>query len=442
MLTGTISSLDIWISAAIIIAFTGLAFVFYFLIRKLLHNLSKKTNTQFDDLLLKAVEWPLFALIVLLGMYVSFVYLPFHTDFDFEIRRVFHLVYIIVGAVTISLGLDAVFRWFKLEVASKTNTPIDDWIVAFVRIISPVIIVIIAVLSLLELYNVQADAFKSWLTTYGTRLGLIIVITIIALLVVGAIVSKSIQLMVARRPAGQPEEEVQKRANTLSAVILTSFQVFIIVIAVFIILSEFIDITPALASVGVIGIALGMGAQSLVKDMIGGFFIVMENQFRVGDVVNIAGIGGLVEDINLRRTILRDLDGTIHTIPNGQITVASNLTKEFSRVNLNISVAYGTDLDHAIEVANRVCRQLAQEPEWAPLIIKTPTVLRVDNLGQYGIDLKITGDTKPVQQWTVMGELRKRLVKAFDEEGIEIPWPTYKVHFGNAGAIQKNPNPN
>jgi small-conductance mechanosensitive channel len=160
-------------------------------------------------------------------------------------------------------------------------------------------------------------------------------------------------------------------------------------------------------------------------------FIILENQYRVGDVVTVASISGLVEQINLRRTVLRDLDGIVHTVPNGEIRVASNFTKEWSRVNLNISVSYGTDLDHAIAIINRVCQEMAQEPQWAPLIIKTPQVLRVDNLGDSGIDLKILGDTKPIRQWEIMGEIRKRVKKTFDEEGIEIPWPHTKVFFGN-----------
>jgi small conductance mechanosensitive channel len=165
--------------------------------------------------------------------------------------------------------------------------------------------------------------------------------------------------------------------------------------------------------------------------VIAGVFIIMENQYRVGDVVKIADISGLVEQINLRRTMLRDLDGIVHVVPNGEIRVASNFTKEWSRVNLNISVSYETDLDRAIAVINRVCQEMAEEPEWAPLIVKTPQVLRVDNLGNSGIELKILGDTKPIRQWDVMGEIRKRVKKAFDEEGIEIPWPHTKVFFGN-----------
>jgi small conductance mechanosensitive channel len=237
---------------------------------------------------------------------------------------------------------------------------------------------------------------------------------------------------VARGAPGQPEEEVQKRAKTLTSVLVATRQIFIILIAVFIILSELgINIAPIMAGVGVVGIAIGFGAQSLVKDIIAGLFIVMENQYRMGDVVNIADKGGIVEEINLRRTVLRDLDGIVHVVPNGEIRVASNLTKEWSRVNLNISVAYGTDLDRAIAVINRVCQEMAAEPQWAPLILKTPQVLRVDNLGDSGIELKILGDTKPIHQWDVMGEIRKRVAKAFEEEGIEIPWPHTKVFFGN-----------
>ncbi len=432
MLTERILLSDILTSITIIIFSVGLALVYYFLIRKLLVRLSRKTGTQFDDLIVKAVEWPVFVLIILAGCYLTFVFLPFQGDYDFVIRRVFHLFFIILGAMAIGMAIDALFRWFKMEVISRTNTPIDDWFIFFIRLVSPFIVGIAASLVVLGLYEIQADAYKNWVLTYGTRITLVIVVTIIVLFSVGVIVSKGIKVLLSRRPPEQSLEEALKRTNTLSSVILTSLQVFIIVIAIFIILSEFINITPALASLGVVGIAVGLGAQSLVKDMIAGFFIVTENQFRVGDVVSIAGIRGLVEDINLRRTIVRDIDGVVHTVPNGLITVASDFTKGFSRVNLNISVAYGPDLDRAIVVANRVCSDMAEESLWAPLIIKTPAVLRVDKLGDSGIELKITGDTKPIEQWAVMGEIRKRLVKAFEQEGIEIPFPHTKVYFGNS----------
>jgi small-conductance mechanosensitive channel len=157
----------------------------------------------------------------------------------------------------------------------------------------------------------------------------------------------------------------------------------------------------------------------------------LENQYRVGDVVRVADIGGLVEAITLRKTVLRDLDGIVHHVPNGEIRAASNFTRRFARVNLNISVAYDTDLDHAISVINRVCKELANDEKWREKIISPPKVERVDNLGDSGIEIKILGDVKPIQQWAVMGELRLRLKKAFDVEGIEIPWPHTKVYFGN-----------
>jgi len=211
---------------------------------------------------------------------------------------------------------------------------------------------------------------------------------------------------------------------------------FVGIVALFMIISELgINITPALAGLGVAGIAVGFGAQSLVKDLFNGILILLENHYSVGDCVHRAGIDGLGEDITLRRTVLRDLDGTVHSIPNGEISVASNYTKEWSRVNLNISVGYGEDLDRVIEVINRVSKEMAEDPNWAPLILKAPQVLRVDNLGDSGIDIKILGETKPLAQRDVMGELRLRLKKVFDKEGIEIPWPHTKVFFGNAPEI-------
>lgn len=151
-------------------------------------------------------------------------------------------------------------------------------------------------------------------------------------------------------------------------------------------------------------------------------------------MVKIAGIWGLVEEVNLRRTVMRDLDGAVHSIPNGEIKTVSNFTRDWSRVNLNISVAYGTDLDHAISVINRVGKELAADEQWGKMIKTPPQVLRVDNLGDSGIELKILGDVQPIKQWDIMGQLRLRIKKAFDEEGIEIPWPHVKLYFGQSQA--------
>jgi small-conductance mechanosensitive channel len=430
--TASISMRDILYVLAIALPVFIFAGLFYFTLREIARRIAARTKTVLDNMLIESLEWPIFAGIVLAGIYFAVLHLPWKESLHFEIGRAFHTLFILLAAYGGIKLFDSLYRWFKLEVASKTQTVLDDWIVGALRVITPVLIIFAAILATLELFNINTGSIKDWLVGHGTRIGLILVLSVAALFLLGFAGSKAIRTFIARGAPGQAEEEVRKRADTLSNVLITAGQVFIIVIAAFIILSEVgINIGPILAGAGVVGIAIGFGAQSLVKDLISGVFIIMENQYRVGDVVKIADISGLVEQINLRRTILRDLDGIVHTVPNGEIRVASNFTKEWSRVNLNISVSYGTDLDRATAVINRVCKEMAQEPEWAPLIIKTPQVLRVDNLGDSGIDLKILGDTKPIRQWDVMGEIRKRVKKAFDEEGIEIPWPHTKVFFGN-----------
>jgi small-conductance mechanosensitive channel len=271
-----------------------------------------------------------------------------------------------------------------------------------------------------------------WLKMHGIKIGIIIVIGLVIYFIVKNIVPRIIRRTVTLQMKDKPEIEIKKRSNTISRVISSTFGILIGVLVLFTVLAEVgINIGPAVASLGILGLAVGFGAQSLVKDIINGLFILVENQYGVGDVAQVAGVTGLVEEINLRRTVLRDLDGIVHYIPNSEISIASNFTKEFSRVNMNISVGYGENLDRVIQVINRVCADMAKEKEWKEKIIKTPQVLRVDNLGDSGIDIKILGDTLPIVQWDVMGELRKRIKDEFDKEGIEIPWPHMKVYFGN-----------
>jgi len=271
-----------------------------------------------------------------------------------------------------------------------------------------------------------------WLLQHGTR------ILVILLLGIGLYFAakRVIPLLLRRgvvRTKGESKEGVKKRTDTLTSLFMGGTKIVILAMVAFMILSELaIDIRPILAGLGIAGIAVGFGAQYLIRDLIAGFFIIMENQYRIGDVAKIADIAGLVEEINLRKTVLRDLDGIVHHVPNGEIRVASNYTRHFSRVNLDVTVAYGTNLDHAIDVLNRVGHELAADENWSPLIKSEPQVLRVNNLGDSGIDIKVLGDVKPLQQWAVTGELRKRIKEAFDEEGIEIPWPHTKVYFGNA----------
>jgi len=271
-----------------------------------------------------------------------------------------------------------------------------------------------------------------WFHQHGIKIIITIVLGLSIYVFMFYLIPRVMQHTIKAQMKGSPDIEIRKRGKTLSRVIRNTVGILIGLVVLFTILAEIgVNIGPALASLGIVGLAVGFGAQSLVKDIINGLFILIENQYGMGDVVKIAGITGLVEEINLRRTILRDLDGVVHYIPNGEINVASNLTKEFSRVNMNISVAYGEDLDRVIRVINAVCGDMAQEEEWKEKMIKPPKVLRVDKLGDSGIEIKVLGDTLPLMQWEAMGELRKRIKTTFDQEGIEIPWPHLKVFFGN-----------
>jgi len=275
------------------------------------------------------------------------------------------------------------------------------------------------------------ESIKGWFLEHGTAI-LIIIIVAVAL---WALAQRFIPAVLNRgmvKTRGESREGRQRRRTTLNAVLTGLIKVIIIISAIMLILDELtVAIGPILAGFGIVGIAVGFGAQYLIRDLIAGVFIIMENQYRVGDVAKVADTIGFVEEITLRKTVLRDLDGIVHHVPNGEIRVASNYSRHFARVNLDVSVGYGTDLEYAISVINRVCSEMAEEEEWAPVIKSVPQVLRVNKLGDSGIDIKILGDVKPLEQWRVMGELRLRIKKTFDEAGIEIPWPHTKLYFGN-----------
>lgn len=236
-------------------------------------------------------------------------------------------------------------------------------------------------------------------------------------------------------------EAEKKREDTLIRVFTGTFKVLVIIMAVMMALSEAgMNIGPLMAVAGIAGISFGFGGQYLIRDIISGLFIIIEDQYRVGDVVRVGGLAGVVESITIRMTILRDLDGVVHYVPNGEVATASNMTKLFGRVNLNIGVAYDTDIEKAIKVINKVGEGLANDLEWRDKIVKAPQFLRVDEFADSAIMLKILGDTKPIEQWAVMGELRKRLKLAFDKEKITIPFPQRVVHFEGEKPSSKRKN--
>jgi small conductance mechanosensitive channel len=286
----------------------------------------------------------------------------------------------------------------------------------------------------------------AWMVGDGFRVLLIIVVAFVALRLAKLAIHGVIKALLDREASeGTAQElsaiEVRKRMDTLDQLGGNVVRFLVFVIAALMVLREFgLDIAPAVAGLGVVGIAVGFGAQSLVRDYLNGALILVENQFSKGDVVSIAGVNGTVEDFSLRRTTLRDLDGIVHTVPNGEIKVASNRTRTWARINQNVMVAFGTDIDKAIDVVDRVGREMTADPVWKRRILETPRVERVESIDEMGITLKILGSVRATEQWAAAGEFRKRLLAAFDENGIEIPRPHRVVFTGDGGTAVLSPN--
>lgn len=257
----------------------------------------------------------------------------------------------------------------------------------------------------------------------------IVIVALIALRAIRLVVHGAVKALFDREVTeGTAQElsaiEVQKRSDTIESLGTAVLQAFVVIVAALMVLSKLkVDVGPAIAGLGVVGIAVGFGAQSLVRDYFNGSLILIENQFSIGDVVSIAGVTGTVEDFSLRRTTLRDLDGVVHTVPNGEIKVASNRTRTWARINQDVTIAHGTDLERAIAVVDSVGQTMAADPLWKRRLLEPPRVERVEAIGEYGVTLKILGSVRAIDQWAAGGDLRKRLLEAFREHGIEIPRP-------------------
>lgn len=279
-----------------------------------------------------------------------------------------------------------------------------------------------------EMLNNILSIISDWFIAHGVKIVLIILIALILRKFSSIFIEKFVRKIIISDKFLSKDEEV-KREDTLIRIIINSVNIIIYVVILLIILQECgIEVGPIVAAAGVVGLALGFGGQYLIKDLISGLFIIIENQYRVGDVICLGDKCGAVEDITLRMTTLRDLDGTVHHIAHGEITKVSNLSKYYSRVNLNIGIAYNSDLQKVIDVVNKVGQDMASDPEWKNSIIKAPQFLRIDDFGESAMIIKILGETKPIKQWDVAGELRKRIKLSFDKEGIEIPFPQLFIH--------------
>lgn len=260
-----------------------------------------------------------------------------------------------------------------------------------------------------------------------------IILVILVAYIVNLITHKTIAKIVRRSVTGKhfkTAKDEKQREDTLISILSTTVTIVIWVTAFLFVLTALgIDITPVLASAGIVGIALGFGAQAIVKDFLAGLFILLENQYRVGDVLQInQSVSGVVEKITLRSTTLRDLEGRVHYIPNGNIEVATNMTLEYANVDLNIGIAYDSDIDKVEKIINSVGEKLFEDEAWKGVVLEPAQMLRVDSFDDSAITIKIVCKTAPIRQWDVKSEILRRVKKAFDKEGIEIPFPQRVIH--------------
>lgn len=266
-----------------------------------------------------------------------------------------------------------------------------------------------------------------WLLTSGLRVVLILGLTVIAFKAAKMLSTRVLSFVKNK----EDDVETKKRVDTLGSVIRYLFTIVIFMVATMMILRELgVEIGPILAAAGIVGLAVGFGAQKLVQDVISGFFILMEDQIRVGDIVQISGKSGLVERVTLRMTILRDLSGHVHYVRNGNIDVVTNLTKEFSFYVFEIGVAYRENVDEVCEIIKRVDEDLRNDPEYRSDIIEPIEIVGLDRFADSAVVIKARIKTLPSRQFRIGREFNRRLKKKFDECDIEIPFPHLTLYMG------------
>jgi small conductance mechanosensitive channel len=285
----------------------------------------------------------------------------------------------------------------------------------------------------------MTEMFKtiaSWLTTSGIKIIGILIALIILSQMSRWIVTWMERFVYEKDPL--LASEAKKRAQTLGNILRHAFLIALIFVAALMILGELgIQLGPLLATAGIGALAIGFGAQSLVKDVISGFFIILENQYRIGDVIEVAGVSGLVESVSLRKTVLRDLQGRVHTIPNGEIKVVSNLSKEWSRSVLDLGISYREDVDQIVELLTQIGKELESEEPLKSALLEPLQILGVEKFDESQVVIRMMVKTAPLRQWEVGRELRRRIKIRFDEKGIQLPYPHRVLLWGDK---EKNPN--
>jgi small conductance mechanosensitive channel len=277
--------------------------------------------------------------------------------------------------------------------------------------------------------GMEWEPIREWLLSTGLQILLVLILAWVAarVLKVGINRFRDIQKEL------QPEPDVTQRVDTLSGILYRVVVIAIVIVAVLVVLSQLgIKLGPVIAAAGIGGLAIGFGAQTLVKDVISGFFILMEDQVRVGDVVQVDGQGGLVEAVRLRYLRLRDLSGVVHYIPNGSIGKISNMTRGFSYYVVDMGVAYREDVDEVMEIMKRTVEEMRAEEPWNLDILEPLDVLGLDKFADSAVVIRARIKTRPIRQWAAGREFNRRIKKALDDAGVEIPFPHRTVYWGES----------
>lgn len=274
------------------------------------------------------------------------------------------------------------------------------------------------------MYNSFSNPVSTWLVDPGIAILAIIGFAWLGRHFGGLIIGQIVRRLV-RSTHYNPlsADDVTKRRDTLSSLFTVIWKIILVVVASCMIFQQIfpkVDLTPFFASAGLLGVAIGFGAQSLIKDFLSGIFIIAENQYRVGDIVDIEGAAGTVERVTVRSTVIRDASGNVHFLPNGEVIHVINKTMGFSKVNFSLVVDPDTDVDKLSTVIDEVGTKLAEDEKWKDKVLEAPHFLNIGTFSDVALEVTITGKTNPSQQWSVTGEMRRRLLKAFAKHKIEL----------------------
>jgi small conductance mechanosensitive channel len=284
----------------------------------------------------------------------------------------------------------------------------------------------------------ELDELTGFLQQHGIGVLVLLILAFVSFRLVRPVVHRVLVRILERRAATGADAELDaaeaaKRAATLEDLISTMLRLTVILVTLLVLLTWF-NLLPVIAGLGVLLAAITLAGQSIVLDYLMGFLIVLEGPYNKGDWIQVGGVEGEVEEIGLRRTTVRDTTGTVHSVSNGMIRLSSNLTRVFARMQVDMTVAFGTDLDVVSRIVDEVGAAMAADPEWKDRLLETPSLTRVPALGDLGITVRVAGKVRPADRWTAPSELRKRLIAAFQANGIEIPVRAQAAASPSAGA--------